>query len=175
MSEYKVDDFPIGCITRKRPGSLRLHHGGITISISGSATSQDAQEKREALARFILDAPSLLATARKKREEKSPSEKGEALHPKRRAILEQIEEQELEEVVLLDGLDSAILGLVAIPNNVEAHATVIAYSMNLILASLCADGMDEEEALEYFHFNIGGGYLGKGTPVFVQDDFEEAN
>jgi len=92
------------------------------------------------------------------------------VHPKRKAILEQIEAMELEEVVLLDGLDSAILGLVDIPNNVTANATVIAYSTKLILTSLCADGMDEEEALEYFHFNIGGGYLGKGTPVFVQDD-----
>ena len=94
------------------------------------------------------------------------------IHPKRSEILEQIELQELEEVVLLDGLDSAILGLVAIPNNVTANATVIAYSVKLILASLCADGMDEEEALEFFHFNIGGAYLGEGTPVFVQDDFE---
>ena len=91
------------------------------------------------------------------------------VHPKRSAILEQIEALELEEVVLLDGLDSAILGLVAIPNNVTANATVIAYSVKLILDSLCADGMDEEDAMEYFDFNIGGAYLGEGTPVFVQD------
>ena len=170
MGEYKVGDFPIGCITRKKPGSLRLHCGGITISISGNSATRDARKKREALAKFILDAPSMLAVARSMKQKEQGHEK--VLHPKRRAILEQIEEQELGQVVLLDGLDSAILGLVAIPNNVTASATVIAYSVKLILASLCADGMDEEDALEYFNFNIGGAYLGEGTPVFLQDDFE---
>lgn len=171
MGEYKVNDFPIGCITRKKPGSLRLHCGGITISISGNSATQDARKKREDLAKFILDAPSMLEVARGLMKEKEQGHE-KVLHPKRRAILEQIEEQELGKVVLLDGLDSAILGLVAIPNNVTASATVIAYSVKLILASLCADGMDEEDALEYFNFNIGGAYLGEGTPVFLQDDSE---
>jgi hypothetical protein len=29
------------------------------------------------------------------------------------------------------------------------------------------DGMSEEEASEYFSFNILGAYVGKGTPVFL--------
>jgi hypothetical protein len=29
------------------------------------------------------------------------------------------------------------------------------------------DGMTEEEALEYFHFNVVGAYVGKFTPVFI--------
>ena len=87
-------------------------------------------------------------------------------HPNRTEILEQIEAQELDDVVLLDGLDTAILGLVKLPNG----STVLAYSTRRILDSLVADGMTEGEAQEYFDFNIDGLYAGPGTPVFVQDE-----
>jgi hypothetical protein len=30
------------------------------------------------------------------------------------------------------------------------------------------DGMSEDEALEFFDFNISGAYVGEGTPVFVE-------
>jgi hypothetical protein len=29
------------------------------------------------------------------------------------------------------------------------------------------DGMDEDEAEEYFEFNVTGAWVGHGTPVFV--------
>lgn len=88
------------------------------------------------------------------------------IHPKRAAALEQIEAQELEEVVLLDGHDHAIIGLVKLPNG----SSVLAYSTRRILDGLVEDGMEEDEALEYFDFNIECLYAGPGTPVFVQDE-----
>lgn len=91
----------------------------------------------------------------------------EEIHPKRAAILEHIEAQELEDVVLLDGLDTAILGLVKLQPN---GATVVAYSIKMILNSLVADGMDGDEAYEYFNSNIECLYAGLNTPVFVQDE-----
>ena len=31
------------------------------------------------------------------------------------------------------------------------------------------DGMSEDEALEYFYYNIKGSYMGEGTPLFFDD------
>jgi hypothetical protein len=33
-----------------------------------------------------------------------------------------------------------------------------------------AEGMDEEQAQEYFSYNIAGAYVGEQTPVFLEDD-----
>ena len=42
------------------------------------------------------------------------------------------------------------------------------YSVERILAVLMRDDeMDEEGAQEFFEFNIIGGWLGEGTPIFV--------
>ena len=44
------------------------------------------------------------------------------------------------------------------------------YSVDKVLGVLMADGMDEEEAEEHFSFNVIGGWVGEGTPLFVRDD-----
>lgn len=43
---------------------------------------------------------------------------------------------------------------------------VVAYSTPKIIEILARD-MTEEEAVEYFEFNILGAYVGERTPVFV--------
>lgn len=91
------------------------------------------------------------------------------VHPKRQAILDQVESRELEGVLLADGHDQAILGLVELD---FGKRTVVAYSTRLVIAGLVSDGMSEEEAWEFFHFNIGGAWVGENTPIFVQDDFD---
>lgn len=58
--------------------------------------------------------------------------------------------------------DDAILG-VAERIGMEA---VVAYSTPKIIEILSRD-MTEEEAVEYFEFNILGAYVGERTPVFV--------
>ncbi len=44
--------------------------------------------------------------------------------------------------------------------------SVVAYDKEAILEILMRD-MSEEEAIEYFDFNIIGAYVGDKTPVFV--------
>lgn len=88
------------------------------------------------------------------------------VHPRRAAILAQAELQEIENLVLLDELDEAILGLVRLPDN----KVVLAYSTKLILDCLSKDGMTRDEAMEHFEYNIEGAYAGPGTPVYVQDE-----
>jgi hypothetical protein len=88
-------------------------------------------------------------------------------HPNRIAIVEQIESLELENVLLADGHDHAILGLVELPNN----KFVVAYSEKMIIQGLVDDGMEWDEAIEYYNFNIKGAYVGVGTPVYIEDLF----
>lgn len=38
------------------------------------------------------------------------------------------------------------------------------------LEALMAEGMDEEEAQEYFSYNNAGAYVGEQAPVFLEDD-----
>ena len=62
-----------------------------------------------------------------------------------------------EGVLLMDGHDDAFVGL--------APRTV--YDIDKILRKLVADGMREDEAFEYFDFNIAGGWLGERTPILL--------
>jgi len=58
--------------------------------------------------------------------------------------------------------DSAIIG-VADRIGME---TVVAYDKDAIMLILMRD-MTEEDALEYFDYNIVGAYVGDKTPVFI--------
>jgi len=66
------------------------------------------------------------------------------------------------EAKLADGLEAALVG----------HAVVDGRALALYSAAkVCAilrerDGMDEDEAQEFFEFNIAGAYIGPNTPVF---------
>lgn len=45
---------------------------------------------------------------------------------------------------------------------------VAAYDTELVIAALQEhQGMDEEEAREYFDFNIAGAWVGEGSPLFI--------
>lgn len=60
-----------------------------------------------------------------------------------------------------NGLDSAIIGS-------EYHSHKVVYSIERILAVLMErDGMDMDEAVEFFDFNIAGAYVGEMTPLYV--------
>ncbi len=48
-----------------------------------------------------------------------------------------------------------------------ASGPLAVYSIPAVLAVLEGWGMSEEEADEYFRFNVLGAWLGDGTPVFV--------
>lgn len=78
--------------------------------------------------------------------------------------LEHIHEYE-EGALLADGFEDAIIGVIYPPGG----ESVIAYdTYKCIQILIDRDGMSEEEALEYFQFNVAGAYVGERTPVFVQ-------
>ena len=82
-------------------------------------------------------------------------------------ILEHLEEYG-EEALLMEPrseYDECIIGIGA-----RFHDGPLAiYSWERILAVLMKDGMDEEEAQEWFNFNVIGGWNGPGTPIYVNE------
>jgi len=79
-----------------------------------------------------------------------------------------IEDYNIEEIaegaIILDGLDDAIVGVVEEFGNGRR----VLYSTDKIIDLLMErDGMTDEEAIEFFEFNIIGSYNGEGMPIFV--------
>ena len=64
----------------------------------------------------------------------------------------------------VDGHDDAIIGVGESFN----RQMVLVYSVERIVKELIErDGMTEEEAIDFFGFNIIGSYNGEGMPIFV--------
>ena len=72
-----------------------------------------------------------------------------------------------EEVMRLEPrsvFDSAIVGLAR-----QFNTSFIVYSQRRTLAALMAsEGMTEQEAIEWYEFNMAGAWVGKGTPAFLE-------
>lgn len=62
-----------------------------------------------------------------------------------------------------DGFDDCIVGIASR----YGMTPVLAYSRAACIKKLMADGMPEEEADEFFEFNVLGAWVGDGTPIFV--------
>jgi hypothetical protein len=59
--------------------------------------------------------------------------------------------------------DRAIIGLAE-----RINMMVVAYDRDMtIQAMVDVDGMDYDEAVEFFEFNTAGAWMGEGTPVFI--------
>jgi hypothetical protein len=43
----------------------------------------------------------------------------------------------------------------------------VAYDTNKVIALFVKEGMTEDEAVEYFEFNVLGAYVGPNTPVYI--------
>ena len=69
------------------------------------------------------------------------------------------------ETLLADGFEDALIG----------YGTRFSYGVAVYSTSKCLDilmkrdGMTDEEAMEYFTFNVTGAYVGENTPVFLED------
>lgn len=73
-----------------------------------------------------------------------------------------------ENVIVFDGLDDAIVGIVHDDRELESPKVV--YSKQKIIQTLISrDKMSYEEAVEFYEFNIAGLYAGKGTPLLMDD------
>jgi len=67
------------------------------------------------------------------------------------------------EALLADGLDDALIGY-----STKGHSI---YSITKIINVLMErDGMSEEDARDFFHFNIDGSYVGEYTPIYMYEE-----
>ena len=82
------------------------------------------------------------------------------------SIREQIVDEygeEAETIMFADGFDDAIIGV----GNSFGGSLCAIYDTDLIVKQCMKDGMEYDEALEYFDFNIAGAYVGEQTPIFI--------
>jgi hypothetical protein len=64
--------------------------------------------------------------------------------------------------IKLDGFDDCIVGI----TEEFGGGIRLLYSRDKILESLQKD-MSEEDAIEYYYYNIVGGYFGEQNPIFL--------
>ena len=69
-----------------------------------------------------------------------------------------------EDFLIADGFDDAIIG-------VEEISMKLIYSIKKCIMILKKQGMNEDEALEFFTFNVSGSYMGEKTPIWCNDYF----
>jgi hypothetical protein len=69
-----------------------------------------------------------------------------------------------DEVMLADGFEDAFLGVCEI----FGRSPVVAYDKDKCIEVLVErDGMEYEEAVEFFDFNVAGAWVGDSTPVYL--------
>ena len=74
-----------------------------------------------------------------------------------------------EELLKADGLDDAIIGIAELK---QTGVYVLVYSRSAVIKILIdRDEMTDEDAEEYYDFNIVGAYMGEKTPIWVEDEF----
>lgn len=71
-----------------------------------------------------------------------------------------------EEALKPDGFESCVVGMLRRFND---DPLVLLDANKCIRVLMERDGMDEEEAREFFEFNTIGAWAGPGTPAFVED------
>lgn len=69
-----------------------------------------------------------------------------------------------EQLIIADGFDDAVIGI-------DTKQMRVVYSITKCIDILCRQ-MEEDEAVEYFDFNVAGSYVGDRGPIFVDDDFD---
>ena len=68
--------------------------------------------------------------------------------------------EDYEDVLIADGFDDAVIGI-------EPLTMRVVYDIDKVIEILMDQGMDHDEAIEYYEFNIVGAYVGEQTPLFV--------
>jgi len=77
------------------------------------------------------------------------------------------------DAIVLEGLDNALVG---VGTAFDLDSPRLVYSISGIINILRErDGMSEEEAGEFFDYNIKGGYFGVHTPLFLNEEKDENN
>ena len=69
----------------------------------------------------------------------------------------------MSDLITAGGLDDAVIG-------VASDNSKVVYSADKVIGILKdRDGMTDDEALDFFEYNIAGAYVGPSTPLFVWD------
>ena len=80
-------------------------------------------------------------------------------------LQEKLEEHESDAgLILVDGFDDAFIGTGWQCGN-EPCAV---YDREKCIEILVEQGMEHDDAVEYFEFNVAGAYVGKQTPIFLE-------
>ena len=69
--------------------------------------------------------------------------------------------EDYPDLLTIDGFDEAVIGVVE-----RAGLLAVCYDRNKIISILMRD-MNEEQAWEYYEYNILGAYMGEATPVYL--------
>ena len=77
-------------------------------------------------------------------------------------LKEKIEETN-PEAMLADGLDDALAGF-------DTKGRAVYFANEIIGILMQRDGMTEEEAQEFFEFNIACAYVGEYTPIYMWEE-----
>lgn len=71
-----------------------------------------------------------------------------------------------DEFLIADGFDDAVIG-------VDYGSSRLIYSCKKCIEILIeVDGMEAEEAIEHFQYNVAGAYVGEKTPIWCEDSYE---
>jgi hypothetical protein len=68
-----------------------------------------------------------------------------------------------ETLLLVDGFEDAFVGI-----GRQFGKPIAVYDRFQCIEQLIKEGMTEEEAEEYFQFNVEGAYVGENTPIFLE-------
>jgi hypothetical protein len=70
----------------------------------------------------------------------------------------------MSETLIADGFDEAIIGI-----GRQFNKQLVIYDEDKCIQILMErDGMTDEEAIEFFEFNVVGAYVGEHTPIYVR-------
>ena len=65
-----------------------------------------------------------------------------------------------ESILIADGFDDAVIGI-------DLASMRVVYSVERCIEILIREGMDVEDAIEHFDYNVSGAYVGDQTPIFI--------
>jgi hypothetical protein len=68
-----------------------------------------------------------------------------------------------EDFLIADGFDDAVIG-------VEINSMRLIYLVSKCIEIL-QEHMTEEDAIEYFEYNVSSAYVGEQTPIWCYDNF----
>jgi len=71
--------------------------------------------------------------------------------------------EEYPDLMRMDGFDDAILGVVE-----RIGLQTVCYDLNKVIEILMKQGMDEQDAWDWYQFNMLGAWVGEATPVFLE-------